>query len=189
MTGAISFREFQRRALYGPDGFYSRGRAGRRGGDFLTSPEVGPLFGAVGARYLDAQWDELGRPDPFTVIEAGAGPGTLARAVLAASPSCRAAMRYVAVEVSDEQRRLHPAGIQSVAELPAGPFDGVVIAERTYADGEGVVLAEIELGRRSPSAAAGTTFWLHRRGALPAAVWHYQRWHGRRWYRRNAVRP
>ncbi|MGL5441167.1 MAG: carbon-nitrogen hydrolase family protein, partial [[Mycobacterium] stephanolepidis] len=30
-------------------------------------------------------------------------------------------------------------------------------------------------------------FWLHPRGALPTAAWHYQRWHGRRWYRRNMV--
>ena len=27
--------------------------------------------------------------------------------------------------------------------------------------------------------------WLHQRGALPAAVWHYQRLHGRRYYRRH----
>jgi SAM-dependent MidA family methyltransferase len=42
-------------ALYGPEGFYMRpdgGSAGRRG-DFLTSPEVGPLFGAVLARAID----------------------------------------------------------------------------------------------------------------------------------------
>jgi len=48
--GAIPFSEFQRLALYGPDGLYSRvrgGRAGRRRADFITSPEVGPLFGAV----------------------------------------------------------------------------------------------------------------------------------------------
>ena len=51
------------------------GSAGRRG-DFLTSPEVGPLFGAVLARYLDAVWERLDRPDPFTVVDAGAGPGT-----------------------------------------------------------------------------------------------------------------
>ena len=41
------------------------------GGDFLTSPEVGPLFGAVLAGALDRWWDELGRPDPFTVVEGG----------------------------------------------------------------------------------------------------------------------
>ena len=104
------------------------GRAGRRGGAFLTSPEVGPLFGAVLARYLDAQWLALGRPDPFTVVDAGAGPGTLARAILAAQPSCRAAMRYVAVEVSAAQRALHPADVESRDELPDGPIDGVIVA-------------------------------------------------------------
>ena len=38
------------------------GRAGRRGGAFLTSPEVGPLFGAVLARYLDAPGTSSGAP-------------------------------------------------------------------------------------------------------------------------------
>jgi SAM-dependent MidA family methyltransferase len=129
--GAIPFREFQRLALYGPGGFYTRavpGRAGRRGGQFITSPEVGPLFGAVIARFLDAQWEELGRPDPFTVVDAGAGPGTLARAVLAAGPRCGASMRYVAVEVSAAQREMHPRGIESRAQLPDEPFDGVILA-------------------------------------------------------------
>ena len=76
-------------ALYGAEGFYTKadgGSAGRRG-DFITSPEVGPLFGAVIARYLDAEWKRIGRPDVFTVVDAGAGPGTLARSVLAARPS------------------------------------------------------------------------------------------------------
>ncbi len=115
-------------ALYGPHGFYSAsGQAGRRG-DFLTSPEVGPLFGAVVARVLDAEWERLGRPDEFTVVDAGAGPGTLARSVLAARPACVSALRYVAVEVSDAQRRQHPDGVDSVEALPSAPIDGVVIA-------------------------------------------------------------
>lgn len=115
-------------ALYGPSGFYtSGGHAGRRG-DFITSPEVGPLFGEVVARYLDSEWERIGRPDPFTVIDAGAGPGTLARSVMAAAPACSAAMRYVAVDVSDSQRAQHPDGVESVATLPDGPLDGVVIA-------------------------------------------------------------
>ena len=119
--GAIPFATFMDarpvravRVLHRPGG----GRAGRRG-DFLTSPEVGPLFGAVVARFLDAEWERLGRPDPFTVVDAGAGPGTLARAVLAAAPACRGAMRYVAVEVADGQRATHPAGVES-RRRPAG---------------------------------------------------------------------
>lgn len=124
----MRFDEFLSIVLYGEEGFYSvAGRAGRRG-DFLTSPEVGPLFGAVVARAFDTWWDEMGRPDPFTVVDAGAGPGTLARSVLAAHPRCAAALQYVAVEVSDSQRRSHPAGVESSANLPTGPFRGVIVA-------------------------------------------------------------
>ncbi len=115
-------------ALYGPDGFYTaRGRAGRRG-DFITSPEVGPLFGAVVARFLDAEWERLGRPDPFVVVDAGAGPGTLARTVAVAAPACRDAMRYVGLERSAQQRESHPAEIESTDHLPDELFDGVIIA-------------------------------------------------------------
>jgi SAM-dependent MidA family methyltransferase len=128
--GAIPFSEFQRLALYGPEGFYvaaGGGRAGRRG-DFLTSAEVGPLFGTVLARFLDAQWEALGRPERFTVVEAGAGPGTLARSILATKPDCEVALHYIAVELSATQRAMHPVGVDSREELPDSAFDGVIIA-------------------------------------------------------------
>jgi SAM-dependent MidA family methyltransferase len=128
--GAIPFSTYVALALYGPHGFYTDpdgGIAGRRG-DYLTSPEVGPLYGAVLARVLDAEWERLARPDPFTVVDAGAGPGTLARAVFAARPLCSAVLRYVAVEVSATQCRRHPDGVVSLAALPPGPIEGVVVA-------------------------------------------------------------
>jgi len=118
--GSLRFDEYVEHALYDPtDGFFGAvgtsgsdegedqnptGRAGRAGGDFITSPEVGPLFGAVVARYLDARWEALDRPDPFVVVEAGAGRGALAISVLAASPRCAPALRYVMVERSDGLR-------------------------------------------------------------------------------------
>ena len=124
--GAIRFDQFMQIALYGEHGFYtSQGRAGRRG-DFITSPEVGPLFGAVLARWIDAEFHRLGKPDDFTVVECGAGPGTLARSVLAAAPRWRD--RYIAVEVSPAQRSQHPDGVTSLPVLPRGPINGVVIA-------------------------------------------------------------
>lgn len=128
MSRAVPFEAFMDDALYGPDGFYTTsGFAGRRG-DFITSPEVGPLFGAVVARYLDAEWRRIGEPAEFTVVDAGAGPGTLARAILTAAPACASSMRFVAVEVSAAQRSRHPEGVESADTLPAGPFDGVIIA-------------------------------------------------------------
>ncbi|MEV0671384.1 carbon-nitrogen hydrolase family protein [Mycobacterium sp. NPDC050441] len=62
---------------------------------------------------------------------------------------------------------------------------GVIVAERRADEGEGVVLGEIEIGRRTPSLEPPAGYWLHSRGALASVTWNYQRWHGRRWYRHH----
>jgi SAM-dependent MidA family methyltransferase len=122
----LRFDEYLQLVLYGEHGFYSvGGQAGRRG-DFITSAEVGPLFGAVLALWIDGEHQRLGGLDDFTVVEVGAGPGTLARSILLAAPQWRG--RYVAVEVSQAQRALHPDGVQSTDRLPDEPFVGVIIA-------------------------------------------------------------
>src|SRR5205823_6339576 len=119
--------------------------SGRRG-DFLTSPEDGPLFGAVLGRALDAWWDDLDRPDPFVVVEAAAGAGTLARSVLAAAPTCRPALRYVLVERSASQRALHAEGLplappeQAFAGSTASEAEG---DERPVAPGLGTLVVSI----------------------------------------------
>jgi SAM-dependent MidA family methyltransferase len=125
--GPIPFRDFVDAALYDPDaGFFARGRgAGRAGADFLTSPEVGPLFGACVARGLAEWWEGRGRPDPFVVVEAGAGRGRLAREVLRAEPPFLPALRYVLVEravaLRDAQRELLHLEPYSEALGPAVP--------------------------------------------------------------------
>lgn len=129
-TKTLSFSEFLEVALYDPvRGFYgANGAAGRRG-DFLTSVELGPLFGAVLARALDSWWDGLGRPAPYIVVEVGAGTGALAAAVLGADPRCSAALRYVAVERSARLREEHAGKpFASLAEMPDEPFAGAIIA-------------------------------------------------------------
>jgi SAM-dependent MidA family methyltransferase len=126
--GAISFEEYMGLALYGEGGFYQDGgKAGRRG-DFITSPEVGPLFAAVVGRYLDDCWNEMGCPSSFDVIEVGAGPGTLARGIFDAQPKCISALKYVAVEISAAQRALHPDYVESMADFPDREINGVVLA-------------------------------------------------------------
>ncbi len=115
-------------ALYGSNGFYTSGGSAGRRGDFITSPEIGPLFGAVIGRFLDAEWNAAGQPVEFNVYEVGAGPGTLARSVMTADLECAEALRYHAIEISDEQRASHPAGVTSLKELPQGEFAGVVLA-------------------------------------------------------------
>ena len=132
------FDEYVDRCLYDPiEGFYAtRGEAGGARGDFVTSPEVGPLFGHLIARYLDAVWDDLGRPDRFVVVEAAAGRGALAKAVLASAPRCSSALEYITVERSarlrEAQRELLgetvtiAAAVDQVAD--GAPFVGVILA-------------------------------------------------------------
>ena len=159
--GPITFDRFVEVALYEPAaGFFATGHgAGRAGRDFVTSPEVGPLFGACVARALDRVWHQQGTPDPFFVIEAGAGRGRLAREVLRAEPACAPALHYVLVERSaalrDDQRQaldlepadeaLGPYSMESPDDAPvaitgAGPVF-VALDELPALELGGVVLA------------------------------------------------
>jgi SAM-dependent MidA family methyltransferase len=128
------------------DAFYDSGGQAGRGGDFVTSPEVGPLFGAVVARALDSWWRSLGEPDPFVVVEAGAGVGTLARDVLAARPACATALRYVLVERSEMLRSQH------AAMVPLEP-PGWVLGPRVDADDDDPT-EQVSQPRRGPMCAS-----------------------------------
>src|SRR5262249_3684882 len=100
--GPVPFDRYVDAALYDEDGgfFALGGGAGRAGRDFVTSPEVGALFGALVARVLDRAWLALGGPEPFLAGDAAAGRGRLAADVLRARPESVRALRYVLVERS-----------------------------------------------------------------------------------------
>lgn len=132
--GPMPFDRYMELALYDPAGGYYRSDAARpgRGGDFLTAPELHPIFGEVLAHAVEDAWDRLGRPEPFVVVEHGAGEGALAVPLLdALSPS----IRYRPVEV-DERRlarlraRLAEADLaERLDDASTGAlFDGAVIA-------------------------------------------------------------
>jgi SAM-dependent MidA family methyltransferase len=158
-SGPITFADFQDAALYDAEaGFFTTGgRAGRVGGDFVTSPEVGVLFGALVARYLDDAWHRLGEPDPFVVVEAGAGRGRLASDVLRSLPACASALRYVLVERSAmlraEQRELlsvEPADealgpvLRSSDPEENEPQSGATQEDDELAPGTGPIVASID---------------------------------------------
>ena len=133
-SGPMPFARFMELALYDPDGGYYRSSEARpgRGGDFITAPELHPIFGELLARAVDDAWTVLDRPAPFIVVEHGAGDGSLAIPMLQALP---AKIAYHPVEV-DERRlaalreRLVTAGLAGrlIEPLPTSPFDGIVVA-------------------------------------------------------------
>ena len=133
--GAIDFEAFMDLALYAPGlGYYSAGPVFGAGGDFVTAPELSPLFGACVARQC-AQWLTPGD----AVLEAGAGGGALAAQVLEGlaragvlpeayyilelGAGLRAAQQaYLAEQVPELARRVH-----WLDRLPGG-FRGIVLA-------------------------------------------------------------
>src|SRR2546426_10235124 len=117
--GPIPFAEFMEAALYDPEhGFYTRPAVGEAG-HFVTSPHVSPVFGILVARQVEEFWELLGRPDPFAVIEVGAGDGTLARQILESlSAESRSATRYLAVERAAAARNaITRSGIDALSGL------------------------------------------------------------------------
>lgn len=128
-NGPLRFARFQEACLYdSEEGFFSRGAgSGRAGADFITSPEVGGLFGLLVGRALDRWWEALRRPDPFFVVEVGAGRGRLAADVLRGSPVCSPALRYILVERSAVLRAAQRdlLVLEPAEEVlgPAGPAD------------------------------------------------------------------
>ena len=118
--GWISFARYMELALYEPGLGYYAGGAPKlgAGGDFVTAPELGSLYGRTLARQLHAL--------PGPILEFGAGSGALAAALLA-----QRERDYRIVEISPhlrarQQERLGRRA-QWLDRLPER-IDGVVLA-------------------------------------------------------------
>lgn len=119
LSGPIPFARFMDLALYHPRfGYYMRpteqqderdlgeDRIGWSG-DYYTSSDVHPVLAQALARQIRQADDLLAHPNPFTVVEMGAGKGLLARDFL---KDCQGAgglfdrLRYVLIERSPAMR-------------------------------------------------------------------------------------
>jgi SAM-dependent MidA family methyltransferase len=134
--GWISFARYMELALYAPGlGYYCAGsRKLGKAGDFVTAPEISPLYGQTLARQvkqvLDSGFDE--------VLEVGAGSGALAATLLEElERSGKAPRNYLILELSSDLRERSrdtlaervPHLLERVAWLNRLPpsFSGVVI--------------------------------------------------------------
>lgn len=121
--GPIPFEVFQHLALYGEGGFFTRGPVRSSAtGDFLTSPEVSPWFGRTIARFLDARHIE-------TLVEVGAGSGSLLREVLDELGDVDAWAVEASPTARESLRGAIPADriVESLEALPAG-LSGAIVA-------------------------------------------------------------
>ncbi|HKQ30775.1 MAG TPA: SAM-dependent methyltransferase, partial [Burkholderiales bacterium] len=135
--GAIPFSRFMELSLYAPEiGYYSAARPKfGEGGDFVTAPELSPLFACCLANQVAQIAAQLSDVD---ILETGAGSGILAAELLQSLEALGAAPRqYLILELSAALRawqhqtlarhapHLLPR-VRWLNELPAGTFDGVV---------------------------------------------------------------
>ncbi|WP_341313998.1 SAM-dependent methyltransferase [Paraburkholderia sp. IMGN_8] len=139
--GWLPFDRYMERALYAPGlGYYSGGarkfgRSADDGSDFVTAPELSPLFATTLARPLAEALQASGTRG---VMEFGAGTGKLAAGLLNALDALGVALEsYSIVDLSGELRERQRETIEAAAPalaakvrwLDALPerFEGVVI--------------------------------------------------------------
>jgi SAM-dependent MidA family methyltransferase len=137
--GWIAFSDFMRFALYEPGlGYYSAGaRKFGAAGDFITAPELSPLFARCIARQVAEVFERTGGRE---IVEFGAGTGALAcDLVQGLVERGLEPQRYAIVEVSADLRERQRERVQgSLGALagrvewldrpPAAPMRGVVLA-------------------------------------------------------------
>lgn len=138
--GPITFARFMQRALYEPGlGYYATSvRRPTRAGDFLTAPELHPIFGHALARQMHELWMHLGEPEQFVLREYGAGTGSLGLAIadglLQMSSPLGDRLRYQPVELPAQlgliEGRFAEAGRADLLERyePGRPLVGCVLA-------------------------------------------------------------
>ena len=167
LNGPIPFRDWMDACLYEPEcGYYRRGRptVGREG-DFLTSPEVHPLFGAAIGHLAAEIYQRLGRPASFRIAEVGPGSGALAEALL----------RHMLRQLRARDRALTASLIYTLVERDPRTAAAQRARIAPLADIETVTdLADLE----SPCQLIVANELLD---ALPA---HLLRWHDGRWRER-----
>ncbi|NJL89801.1 MAG: class I SAM-dependent methyltransferase [Coleofasciculaceae cyanobacterium SM2_1_6] len=119
----ITFAAYMDLALYHPQhGYYATGRVniGDRG-DFFTAPHLGADFGELLGKQLSELWEIMGRPEPWQLVEMGAGQGLIAidmlRYLQREHPELFGVLEYLIIEKSPALIKQQQQNLESWAEI------------------------------------------------------------------------
>jgi SAM-dependent MidA family methyltransferase len=137
--GPITFARFMQMALYSPGLGYYSGGAQKFGsqGDFITAPEISPLFSQCIARQCQQVLADFAEGD---ILELGAGNGLMALTILKTLEKNQQLLQHyfileVSAELQQRQQELFAkeiphllTKIQWLTALPTKPITGVILA-------------------------------------------------------------
>lgn len=165
----MSFANYMNQALYTPNlGYYSGAlpKIGRQG-DFITAPEISPIFSRCLARQA---WQALQQLEQRNLVEFGAGRGVMARDILLELQH-EPLKNYYIIELSAHLREIQQQTLRTLPEdlfnkviwldeLPKKPIEAVVLAnevldampvERLKFDADNALIAQVTFNETKQS--------------------------------------
>ena len=137
---SMTFAQYMQKALYTPNlGYYTNNLAkfGEQG-DFITAPEISPIFSRCLARQAQQVLQQLDEPN---IVEFGAGRGVMARDILLELQNMGQTLtRYYIIELSAELQQRQKETLQNALpetlfqkvvwlnQLPSTPISAVILA-------------------------------------------------------------
>ncbi len=129
LFGPMDVGSFMNLALGHPQhGYYMTRDPLGGGGDFTTAPEISQMFGEMLGAWVADLWIKAGKPDPFLLVEAGPGRGTLMADMIRAAknvPGFHAAMRIHLIETSPALQERQQAVLKDYEVIWHGSLEGV----------------------------------------------------------------
>ena len=164
--GPLSIVDFHTQAMTSPaHGYYTTTPVLGTAGDFVTAPDICPLFSEIVGIWALQAWEALGAPDTFSIVELGGGQGTLMHGLLKTifhlKPQLQSNVTIGILEINPHLRRQQEVKLSS---LPLKALQWFETVEQTLSSSDQTLFIANEFF-----------------DALPHNQWEkgYQGWHPR----------